>query len=58
MRQILYIITNMRNLNNEMNEYDRNRLSYLENELMVTRCDRESRRSKIEIENKEVHTSI
>ena len=58
MRQILYIITNMRNLNNEMNEYDGNRLSYLENELMVTRCDRESRRSKIEIENKEVHTSI
>ena len=37
MRQILYIITNMRNLNNEMNEYDGNRLSYLENELMVTR---------------------
>ena len=52
MRQILYIITYMWNLNNEMNEYDRNRLSYLENELMVTRYERKGRRSKIGIENK------
>ena len=58
MRQILHIITYMWNLNNEMNEYDRNRLSYLENELMVTRYEREGRRSKIGIENKEVYTTI
>ena len=41
-RQILYVITYMRNLKNKMNGYNKNRLIDVENKLVVTSGERGS----------------
>ena len=51
-RQILYVITYMRNLKNKTNEYikqNRNRLTDIENKLMVTKGERGEGRNKLRV---------